>query len=383
MRLRLALLCLLALACDRAAKTPAATAPAPTAEAIPEPDVAGNLLDLARGASVIARTGEHSYENSASHAIDGDSQTHWISPPGGPEQTLVFALATRARVRRLGLTTTPGSAVRQLHVESSVDGAAWQAVATLSFEEKSLPQMHDVAPFEARFLRMRTGAPRQHFTLISTIYVMGDELGPPSAGSIDGCWTIDGRPARFEQRGAHILGVIEPRPDTNDAPVQIEGGFDGRTHRMAWRSGAQWGFALLTVSPDGRTISGLRWHERTDNEGAGDGWLGPRGPCATTPFDPDSVRTRILGERRRYPLYGLRFDAQDKLIADQSGAALDLATKALRLVSGSQARLDSLRAALAARGVDMRKIELAAQPEQPSKTLAQKILAASIEIETR
>lgn len=379
MKSRLTLLLLLALACDRPTETPAAV-PAPAAET----DVAGNLLDLARGASVISRTGEHSYENSAAHAIDGDILTPWISPPGGPEQTLVLSFATRVRVRRLGLATTPGDPVQQLHVASSLDGAAWTAVATLSFEPKAIPQIRDVTPFEARFLRIRTIAPGQHFSLITTVYAIGDELGPPSAGSIDGCWTIDGRSARFEQRGAQIHGVIAPRPDTNDRPIQIDGGFDGRTNRLAWRAGAQWGFAILTVSPDGLGLSGLRWHERTDNEGSGDGWLGPRGPCAGLALDPQAVRTRVLAELRRYPLYGLRFDAQDRLLVDESRAALDVAATATRLVShGRKAQLESLRAALAARGIDTGKIEFVDAPERPFKTLAQRILNGSIEIETR
>lgn len=348
MRIRAALLLLAAAAfrCQREAAPP-------KPQAQPAAPAAVNLLQLSNGASVVSRTAEYWYETTAAHAMDGDDLSHWASPPAGAEQTLVVAFPARSRIRRLGISTTRGTAVPAMRVESSLDGAAWAPVTTLSFDPSSqIPQVRDVAPFEALYLQLQTIAPNQMFTVIRELHAFGDELEAPHPGSIAGCWTINGRAARFEQKGAQVRGVIDPTD--REKTIQLDGGFDGRAHRFMWLAGAQWGDAILTVSPDGNSISGVSRHKNLREDVPGDGWLGTRGPCSTAPFQPDAIRARVLPEIHRYPLFALRFDAQDRLLADQSAPALDdLArlTNVRLVVRSSAAQLAALRDALAARGL--------------------------------
>lgn len=348
MRVRIALLLVLAaLACRREPEPPPQTAtvaqPAAPAEV--------NLLDLLRGASIVSRTGEYWYETSAAHTIDHEEASNWVSPPGGPQQTIVVSLPARSRIRKLGLSKHPGGPHR-LRVESSLDGSSWTVVTTLDIDPDNVePQIRDVAPFEALYLRLHTMAPGQNFSVIRELYAHGDELAPPHAASIEGCWTINGRGARFTRRGAEVQGVIDA--SDREKAVHLDGGFDGRAYRFMWRGGAQIGDAVLTVSPDGRAISGVSRHKGAGTELTGDGWLGTRGPCATASIAAGSVRARVLEVIRRYPVYALRFDDQDRLLADDSAAALDriAAMKNIRLVArGRATRLASLRDALASRG---------------------------------
>jgi hypothetical protein len=341
---------------------------------------------------VVSRSAEFSFENSAAHALDGDPGTYWISPPGGPDQTLVAALPARSRIRRLGVEAMPTSPVKQLRVESSLDGANWTPPATMA------AQVHDVTPFEATYLRVQTIATGQRFSSIGSLIAVGDELEAPRAQAIEGCWTIDGRPARFHQDGAQVIGVIG-----GEHPIQVAGGFDGRAFRLAWRAAAQWGYALAAISPDGQAISGVRWHERINSVTVGEAWIGTRGgDCATTPFDPQSVMTRFLGEPHPYPLYGLRFDPRNHLTAD-SGPTLDVLARVIALTkvrvtaheyrgrtpaenrARAAASLDAVRAALAARSVDMTRVEFAnaadAPRGEPVLTLSQKLLWGAIEVE--
>jgi len=278
---------------------------------------------------------------------------------------------------------------------------AFRHVATLMPKAVTETQYADLPPFDARYLRVRTiAAPGQRFTALGSFHAVGRETGPVQPGDIAGCWTINGEPARFERRGARVVGVIG-----NDDPVHFDGGFDGRTNRLLWLARAQYGFALLTVSPDGQSISGVRWHERVGFDSIGLGWLGTRGDCATAPFGPDKVRARFLDAQRRWPLYGLRFDAADRLIPGLSAATLDEAAARLRAASQplrvvahefqepaaqqnrtrAERRLAAVREALAARGVDVKKIRFvnaAGQPDTRAQdTTVQRFFVSSIDIE--
>jgi F5/8 type C domain len=371
------LLAALAGGCKREAPVPApapqAAAPAPTPK---------NLLDLANGASIVSRTAEYYYEVTAAHAIDYDQATSWITPPAGPEQTVVVALATRSRIRQLGVHTLQLAAISTLRVESSLDGKTWTPAGTLAFNNTNkLPQVHPVS-FEARYLRIHTIAPSQPFAAIGDLIAYGEELDAPHGRTIDGCWTINNRAARFTQRGAEVSGVIDAWE--RGPAIQVHGGFDGRTYRLMWRAGPQWGDAMMTVAPEGVAVSGVTRHKTPKEELRGDGWLGTPGPCATATIDTAAVRARALEAVGRYPLFALRFDTQHRVLAEPSAAALDLiaSLQSARLVTRTcPPCLASLRETLAARGVDVTRYEFADRSREPART--PRFHQAEIELESR
>ncbi|MFZ2490907.1 MAG: hypothetical protein WA208_05445, partial [Thermoanaerobaculia bacterium] len=163
---------------------------------------------------------------------------------------------------------------------------------------------------------------------------------------------------------------------------------------------------LLTVSPDGSAISGVRWHENVNAPSAGDAFLGRRGDCPATAIDTASVRSRFLEKAGRYHVYGLQFDPQDRLMPEASRAALEElenslshpASQRLRIVAHefgepspdknsarASARLASLRAALLSRGVAVERLDLVAGGRDPEGretiTLPQKLLIGSVDLQ--
>src|SRR5471032_1441764 len=100
------LLLLLTGACGRrAAET---TAPSPPKSALKAADddstERDNLLNYARGAVVVSRTGEFALWASALLAIDGDPDSCWFMPPHEPGQQLVAALPGESRIDQIGIS---------------------------------------------------------------------------------------------------------------------------------------------------------------------------------------------------------------------------------------------------------------------------------------
>jgi len=237
-----------------------------------------NLLNLARGASVVSRTAELGLENSAAHAIDGDWLTFWKSAPNGPEQTLAFALPTRSRIDHLGaiLSSNPHEIPLQIRFDASDDAAAWREVATLVPKLQNGPQLISVKPFDAAYVRVRTEGATGYYSVLYSVIAKGSELAPRVQPSVDGCWTINGMPSRFVQHGSRVSGVIG-----GDSPMYVSGATDGRVVRLMWTRGPMWGWALLALDPRRRELTGVRWHERVGGLTAGDGWFGT--PCVGPP----------------------------------------------------------------------------------------------------
>lgn len=369
------LVCLLALAACREAEEP----PAPSApEKRTEQDDAGalendNLLNLVFGAAVVDRSGELSYEASVAHALDGSRRTPWVSAPGG-KQIAILSLAAPTRIARVGASVAPnrGNAPAGILFETSPDGTAW----TKAFEarlkhDNRLPQLFDVAPVDARFLRVSAIEPAFQSHILSLI-VNGTETAPVAQPSIEGCWVINAVvPARFVHTGSRVTGTI--------GPMVVDGGTDGRVYRLMWLEKMMWGYAAVSISGDGQHLSGVRWHEEVNPKNSGDGWIGKRVPCEQTiAIDTAKVVDDIMRRAAVWRLYGVRLDAQDRIIAAESANALDLAAKIMRehprhrfrIVAREfresteeknrarcNAKLNAIREALTARGTDLARIE--------------------------
>ena len=336
-----------AIGCSREVAPPRVNAPAEVVEVDYDKD---NLLNLAHGASVLSRSAELSLMNSAVHAIDGDWQTLWKSPPGGAEQTLVLSLAARARISRVGILSVKiaNEAPDQVKFAASDDGTSWREVVTMNVKPSGDPQYLDVPPFDASYLRVQTIANHYYSTFLS-VFAFGRELAPPVQPKIEGCWTINGEPARFIQRGNSVAGVI----GRGEASL-VSGSTDGRIIRLMWRQGAMWGHAIVTVDPRRRTLSGERWHEIVRMQNSGYGWFGEPAQCnGAVDFNENSIAAAILQRAGHWKLFA------DSAI-DTASALMKAAPQVrFRIIARDAARRDAVQRALQARGADMSRIEFA------------------------
>lgn len=377
----LLLLCAL-LACKKEPPPPApvdTTKRAPVVEEqqpAPDTDVE-NALNLVYGASVVFRGGENDLENSAVHALDGFLDTTWTSAPGSPEETIIYSFLAKRHIERVGATVVKNFAPDSVAFDASMDGKTWTELTKMKLENSDQQQLVDVKPTDARYLRVRTfDAANKYYVRVRAFQAMGQELEPPRMPSFGGCWTINGVRARLEQSGARITGVIETEP-----PIHLDGGTsDNRLGMVMWMQGGTRGEAVLTRSGDGKQITGLRFYEDVDSSNMGEGWFGERCTDPRLGAGGTAAPQAFLARAKRYSLYGLAFDRNDRLIAEVSAPSLD--TLESLLASSSQrmsivahevryatpeqnkqhaaARLQALRAALQARGVDLRRIDFIA-----------------------
>ena len=373
------LACCALLACRENAPAPAAQKPIETKEhqrlpATPDND-ADNSLNLLYGATVVSRGGELHLENSAIHTIDGFQESVWTSAPGVPEETIVYSMLAPTRLQRVGVSTSASVDVPEsVAFDTSMDGRTWTELTTLKTALTEQRQFVSVKPTVAHYLRVRTIDPQKRYYLrIRGVHVTGEEVAAPRTPSFTGCWSINGEIAHLVQNGARISGTIG-----SDPPTFIDGGTDNRVGMVMWMRGPTWGYAAITRSPDGRHLSGLSFFEEADIN-LGEGWFGQRcGAGAPPAVLPASGPAQLLARAKRYSLYGLAFDGNDRVIEELSAPTLD-AVAALLATSPSQkfriiarelrfdtpelnrqhtaARVQAIRDALAKRGVDVSSIE--------------------------
>lgn len=358
-----------------------------------------NLLNFAHGAVVVSRTGEASLENSAACAIDGDPATAWLSPVDDPDQTLVFALPARARIRSVGVQLGGEVFVHPKSVEFAVsaDGNTFTSVASFSPPPNGM-QLNDTPPTEARYVRFQTKGGNSQFVRAMSVFARGELLEPVNPGPLDGCWSVNDLQASFAQRGASVTGAMEGK-----TPIAFEGGSDGRFYRLLWIRGPEYGVAAISVTPDGRHLSGMFWHEEAYNRFLGTTWFGEKRPCASGSDSSVDVMATYMQRYGRFPLYGLQFDGEGRLIEPASEAMLARLAAYLRRAgrmklvahelglpdkahnqAASQAKIDSVRAVLARKGIDMSHLQLIAvgsdSPHRPASTDAARSVYGAVEL---
>ena len=396
--LRLALALALAACGGESVKLPDKPPDPRRAPKIAPPDDAAerdNLLNYAHGAVVVSRTGEATLKNSALRTIDGDrdQSSYWSSPPNDSQQTFVFALPSRSRLTQVGAEIGSGSALA-LRFEASLDGQRFADLATIRLAPKPGPQLFGVPATEAAYLRVSMDAGLPPIELRS-LHARGTPLEPvEEPGPIAGCWTVDARNGGFAQHGAHAAGQVDG--------ALLDGGSDGRFYRFVLLKGPEYGLAAISVTPDGRHMSGIRWHEEAIDLFVQESWIGTRAGCRELPMTGDEVFRYFIGKLGRYPMYGLRFDDSGRLMEEESAFVLDRVaafarTTPIRLVGNelfqpspernravAQAKLDTLRTALAKRGVDVSRIELVNHggdhPHREALTEAGRSLYGAVEL---
>ncbi|MEA2336027.1 MAG: hypothetical protein QOE82_34 [Thermoanaerobaculia bacterium] len=321
MKFRVLLAVILIASCSRPAPKRAVEPPPPGKLPIDIVSEQSSLLDVARGATVVSRTAEASFNNSAMSTIDGEIATFWTPPPHDYPQSIVFALAAPSRIDRVGFRSLTEVHFEANHVifERSLDGVVWMPLATMTTRHVPEGQWMDVAPSEAAFVRVTipdTAYP-EHDARVQSLLVHGTELAAPRNASIDGCWSINGNEAVFAQHGARATGVVTQ----GKQPIDLVGGFDGRIGRFNWIRGNDYGYTALTVSPDGKHLSALNWHEEAIPLFTALPWFGERHNCA--PSVTLDAPIALLHRAGRVSLFALQFDANGNLLVDRSREELE------------------------------------------------------------
>jgi hypothetical protein len=374
----------------------AATAPVPP-----------NLLEITRGAAVVSRTAEAVLSASAVRAIDTNAQTVWINPPGNVKQSLVLSLPSRSRIDQVGLVTSAKkeTTLRSAKFELSDDGEHFTDVGTYSFDTSAEPQLFRISPAVARYVRVTALAANTEYEQIGTVFAVGTPLEPRRDPSIDGAWTINDQPATFEQHGSQVYGSAGGMLD-----MKLDGGSDGRFLRFAWIRGRdrEYGLAAISVTPDGKHLSGMVWHEEAlqATQFWADDWFGEksgaRASARPVGLKPDlrSVMQTYLNAFGYFPLYALRFDDAGHLDEQESAATLDAITPFIhpdktrfiahelnRNPAITQTELDTLRTALQKRGVNLTGVDFVAMgnrdPRRPTFDDLTRAMYSSVEIQIR
>ncbi|HEY2830461.1 MAG TPA: discoidin domain-containing protein [Thermoanaerobaculia bacterium] len=394
----LALSLLALVACNRAAPPAKVLAPA-------APVARPNLLDLSQGASVVSRTAELDLDHSALRLIDDANSTGWVTPAEDPAQSVVLSLPARARVDRVGIVSTRvGASARDIRIDFSLDGATFSRGVMLNAKQVEGLQDVPVAPaVEAQYVRLTTLNGHGPHVLIRGLVVNGAFLAQPSAGAIDGCWSINGQPVTFRSDHAAVTGY----GGTNG--MILDGGSDGRFYRFAWTRDKQYGLAAVSVTPDGKHLGAIIWHEQAidfDQFYAED-WLGDRGTCSPARKDTD-VFAIYLERFGYFPLYALRFSDDGTLDDEASGPALGRVAQLLNAnprlqarfvahelthanrrenLSVAQKKIATLRDALSRRGLPVSKIGFVAlgeeHPRRDGTNALIRAMYSSVDVEVR
>jgi F5/8 type C domain len=367
------------LACDRGPAAPAAKAGNPGEDPPRHIDRDGdNLLNIAYGAALVSRTEELDLDHSGLHAIDGMHTTFWQTPPHGTaNHTAVFSFGAPVRVDRVGLISrsTAASTPASVRFSASADARTWREIVTINTKVTGDAQVTKVTPFEANFLRVDTGDPKDTEVEIISFQAFGEEIYPAEVKPFDGCWTVNGERALIVQRGARITGVI----GEGKGVTALDGGTDGRVARVMWMRGPMWGYAAMTISADGRHMSALTFHKNPLTGYSGRAWIGHR--CETNQSFEAMPPAHFVNRAGHWTLNGLAFDEREQLIETMSRDTLETAAKIIAGATTQRfritayefrhakdenrqrtaARIASLRTALEARGVDLSRVELEAK----------------------
>ncbi len=352
-----------------------------------------SILNMARGASVVSRTGELTLEQTPARLIDGETDSTWTTPPNDVQQSATFSLPARARITAVGIATfnRRAYAVRKLRFESSLDGVTFKPLLTQVLREAEIVQLKEVPATDLQYIRLIIDESHGASGTLSTLHVRGSFLAPPSLPPIAGCWSVNGSASRIVEERGTVRGTI-----TRDSTLRMEGGSEHLVYRFAWADGPQYGLAAVTLTPDGRHLTGMKWHERAEPFTFGQTWFGEQLPgCASPVATSDEIARLWLKRAGWYPLYGLHFDDRDQLIVGTSAAALDLIARLLATSAKIQLtahemrgaspeanrkqcerRLTSLRDVLTRGGADMRRIGFlpAGSDNQPLRMPSELIL---------
>ena len=313
---RRALLALLffVVSCSRHVAKQAAAPPVPGKGPTDIVNEQANLLDITRGASIVSRTGEALLLTSAINTIDGEITSFWAPPPHDYPQSIVIALGASSRIDRVGFRSISRDGFEANHVtfERSLDGASWQPLGTMTSRHVSDAQWLDVTPSDTAYLRITIPDAKNPGmdVRLQSLFGHGTESAPRRNPSLDGCWTLNGAAAAFAQHGSRATGVVAD----GKLPFLLAGGTNDRIWRFNWIRGNDYGFTALTVSPDGKHLSTLNWHEEAIPLFVAIPWFGERSTCVATGPGED-IHVAVLRRAGHVSMFALQFDSAGELLA--------------------------------------------------------------------
>ena len=406
MKWRLLLALLLVVNCSRPVPRQAAARRAPSSLPADTVNERANLIDITRGATILSRTGEAFLVTSAINTIDGEITSFWAPPPHDYPQSIVIALGTPSRIDRIGFRSLTSDGFEANHVifERSTDGVAWQPLGTMTSRHVSDAQWLDVAPSDAAYLRITIPDAKNPGLdgRLQSLFARGTESAPRHDPSLDGCWTLNGASGAFVQHGSRATGVVVQ----GKRPFLLAGGTNGRIWRFNWIRGNDFGYTVLTVSPDGRHLNSLNWHEEAIPLFAANPWFGERSECGGTGLTED-VPMAVLHRAGHVSMFALQFDPAGELLVDASreelqslarvihGAPINLRIVAHEFRKPDAARnkavteheIASLRVALENIHADLTRVDFLAAgsdaPRQTPSSEAARAIYSSVEVEVR
>lgn len=306
-------------------------------------DEGPNVLSLERGATIVDRSGEITFEFSSLFTIDGQPTSMWSSPPGNLEQWLVAELPVCARIDSLGLVSAAfatGSSARDVRFELSLDGVEWTTAGTFEFDRAEGSQLKKVEPAEAKFIRVTTLSNHGNsmVTHVPTLLAHGEEVEKWHRPSVAGHWMLNDLPAHFREDGRRVYGRVDLDP-----PMWIDGAWGDRVVRFAWVRGRSYGVGLLAVNPGGSGLNGIWWYENVVDFGneLGNPWFGRRiGEPEVLEVATSGVAQLHIERDGRFPLFGLVFDQHGAFDADASLAAIAFVKLAVESFPQYRVRLE-------------------------------------------
>ncbi len=365
-----------------------------------------SILDITNGATIVSRTGESMLVTSAINPIAGEIASFWAPPPHDYPQSIVIALGAHSRVDRVGFRSIVPSGFEANHVafERSLDGTLWQPLATMTSRHVSEAQWLDVTPSDAAYLRITIPDVRNpgRDVRLQSILARGSETSPRRDPPLDGCWSINGEMTIFLQRGTRATGIMMQGAQ----PVALVGGTNGRIWRFNWIRGNDYGYSVLTVSPDSGHLAALNWHEEAIRLFTTTPWFGERAPC-TAPSPFDNLSLALLRRAGHVSFFALQFDSNGDLLAGASreelasmASVIESAPVALRLVAHefrqpdakrnqdvTEHEIASVRKALAHLGAKLDRLDFVAagsgNSRQTPSTDAARAIYSSVDLEVR
>jgi hypothetical protein len=365
-----------------------------------------NLIDITRGTSIVSRTGEAFLFSSAINTIDGEIASFWAPPPHDYPQSIVIALGATSRIDRIGFRSTIRDGYEANHVifERSTDSTAWQPLGTMTSRHVSEAQWLSVPPSDAAYLRITIPDSKNPGldAHVQSLFAHGTESAPRHNPSLDGCWTINGAASAFAQHGSRATGVMAQ----GKRVFSLAGGTNGRMWRFQWIRGNDYGYTALTVSPDGKHLSALNWHEEAIPLFQASPWFGERSTCTATEPAKD-VPMAVLRRAGHVSMFALQFDPAGELLVDASreelqslaaiirggGVPLRIVAHEFRHADAKQNKeiaereIASLRRELDHLGTGLGSFEFVAagsdSPRHPPETEAARAIYSSVEVEVR
>jgi outer membrane protein OmpA-like peptidoglycan-associated protein len=332
--------------------TSAVATPATSAQTTPAevetsstPIAETSLVSIASGAWITKAPLEYDSSWSALLLLDENSQSGWATPKGalGPHE-MVLTLPERTLLKSVEFDTghidgdTNGErGAKQLRVEVSDESAnaGFQTIADITLVPRADKQRFAVSrehPGRWVKLTIKNNFGSTEYVELMDFRAYGEQLTQTPVADASGTYDTNYGRFHLQQRGSTFTGCYE----WNNGLIQ-GGGLDGRVARFNWvevgSSTTKRGPAVIVISPDGKEMLGLWWHEGETNV-AGGRWSGKKnsnvvGSCphwkseGGTASELAKELASDLTSNGRTRLYGINFDVDSATIRDDSKPTLD------------------------------------------------------------